>query len=134
MESPARYRELIASLMDGYDGWALSTSAAALRDVLSLCPPQARVCAWLFECLGLLPCDELIELFPDTGVVSKAWAELSHADASDVMLGSVVEPPVAPVPAPQEASTVLDSSNRNVYVARREGAGPAQAVAFPRLP
>lgn len=29
------------------DGWALSTSAAALRDVLPLCPPEARVCVWV---------------------------------------------------------------------------------------
>lgn len=28
------------------DGWALSTSAEALRDVLLLCPPSVRVCAW----------------------------------------------------------------------------------------
>lgn len=28
------------------DGWALSTSAEALRDVLALCPPEVRVCAW----------------------------------------------------------------------------------------
>jgi hypothetical protein len=28
------------------DGWALSTSSEALRDVLSLCPGGVRVCAW----------------------------------------------------------------------------------------
>lgn len=37
---------LIVSLCDRFDGWALSTGAYALRDVLPLCPPQARVCAW----------------------------------------------------------------------------------------
>jgi hypothetical protein len=37
--------ELIARLAD-YDGWALSTSAAALPAVLSLCPPGVRVAAW----------------------------------------------------------------------------------------
>jgi len=31
----------------GYDGWALSTSAAALRDLLPLCPDDARVLAWV---------------------------------------------------------------------------------------
>lgn len=31
----------------GYDGWALSTSAEALRDLLPLCPPNARVLAWV---------------------------------------------------------------------------------------
>jgi hypothetical protein len=29
-----------------YDGWALSTSAAALPAVLALCPPEVRVAAW----------------------------------------------------------------------------------------
>jgi hypothetical protein len=33
--------------LTGYDGWALSTSAAALRDLLPLCPPEARVLAWV---------------------------------------------------------------------------------------
>ena len=41
------HRELIAELEAGFpDGWALSTSAAALRDVLSMCPASTRVCAW----------------------------------------------------------------------------------------
>lgn len=30
-----------------YDGWALSTSSKALRDILPLCPPEVRVCAWV---------------------------------------------------------------------------------------
>lgn len=39
---------LLASLTAGaYAGWALSTSAKALRDLLPLCPPEARVCAWV---------------------------------------------------------------------------------------
>lgn len=38
---------LIARLVAQYpDGWALSTSSAALRDILVLCPPDTRVCAW----------------------------------------------------------------------------------------
>ncbi len=40
-----------ASLVDRLatypDGWALSTSSEALRDVLSLCPPEVRVCIWV---------------------------------------------------------------------------------------
>jgi hypothetical protein len=28
------------------DGWALSTASGSLRDVLPLCPPDVRVCAW----------------------------------------------------------------------------------------
>lgn len=39
---------LIARLQaGGYAGWALSTSAAALREVLPLCPKGARVCPWV---------------------------------------------------------------------------------------
>lgn len=39
------HAELIARLAP-YDGWALSTSAAALQAVLALCPPGVRVAAW----------------------------------------------------------------------------------------
>lgn len=41
------HAELIKRLSSTYDGWALSTSAKALRDILPLCPPEARVCAWV---------------------------------------------------------------------------------------
>ncbi len=42
------HAELVASLeSQNYTGWALSTSARALRDVLPLCPAGARVCAWV---------------------------------------------------------------------------------------
>lgn len=38
---------LVGRLMSQYpDGWALSTSAAALPRVLELCPPGVRVAAW----------------------------------------------------------------------------------------
>ena len=38
---------LIESLTASSDGWALSTSARALRDLLPLCPPTVRLCVWL---------------------------------------------------------------------------------------
>lgn len=41
------HAELIASLQTGYDGWALSTGAYALRELLPLCPPSVRVAAWV---------------------------------------------------------------------------------------
>ena len=123
----------LVSLLQGYDGWALSTSAKALRDVLPLCPPEARVaawvkpngadprtrgphslwepviyvparfrrpgrrdwlsakpargggtlmgrkpiafCGWMFGLLGAAPVDELDDLFPGTGVVSRCWEQ-----------------------------------------------------------
>lgn len=136
---------LIASLAAAHDsgaclGWALSTSARSLRDLLPLCQPEARVCAWvkpigvssrtyglhntweplivvvgrhrrpgkrdwlrampargegtlagrkpiafcawLFDLLGMLPGDTLIDMFPGTGIVARAWAELSSRPAS----------------------------------------------------
>lgn len=130
------HRHLIASLLERYDGWALSTGAYALREILPLCPPTARVCAWvkpigvssktfgihntweplivvpgrelqpgkrdwlsaqpargggtligrkpiafaawLFDLLGLLPGDELDDLFPGTGIVSRTWGYFSE--------------------------------------------------------
>lgn len=42
------HARLIAHLAEHYpDGWALSTSAAALQYVLSLCPAAVRVAAWV---------------------------------------------------------------------------------------
>jgi hypothetical protein len=41
------HRELVERLVREFpDGWALSTSAEALRDVLALCPAGVRVCSW----------------------------------------------------------------------------------------
>jgi hypothetical protein len=41
------HASLLERLTKSYpDGWALSTSSEALRDVLSLCPRGVRVCAW----------------------------------------------------------------------------------------
>ncbi len=40
--------ELVAKLVQDFpDGWALSTSAAALQAVLALCPSGVRVCVWV---------------------------------------------------------------------------------------
>lgn len=40
------HQELLNRLTCSYDGWALSTSALALRDILPSCPPGSRVAAW----------------------------------------------------------------------------------------
>ncbi len=131
------HAELIASLRSsGYDGWGLSTSSKALRDLLPLCPADAEVCvwakpecgagsrrnywealivvrgrasprgtsdvlraqpargggtlmgrkpiafcAWLFDLLGMRPGDTLVDLYPGTGIVGRAWAEVCRASA-----------------------------------------------------
>jgi hypothetical protein len=46
------FHELVDRL-DGYDGWALSTSAESLRWVLALCPRGARVLAWVKHTIGV---------------------------------------------------------------------------------
>jgi hypothetical protein len=38
---------LVASLVDAFDGWALSTSERGLRLVLPLLPPDAHICPWV---------------------------------------------------------------------------------------
>jgi hypothetical protein len=121
------HARLIAKLQ-GFDGWALSTSSKALQAVLALCPAGVRVvvwvnhvityswepvivsparpvsgvrdwlrcepdgytfrpkpstyvigqkpepfCLWVFQWLGARPEDELADLYPGSGSVSRAW-------------------------------------------------------------
>lgn len=40
------HRRLVEQL-DAFDGWALSTSARALQDVLAICPSGSRVAVWV---------------------------------------------------------------------------------------
>lgn len=123
---------LITSLQD-HDGWALSCSSPSLGILLSLCPPDVRVgawvkpfasfkrgvdpayawepviyrtcrrwvktqptcrdwvsanitlkkgvhgakpeafCFWLFDLLGMRPDDTLVDLYPGSEAVSRAW-------------------------------------------------------------
>lgn len=42
-----------------------------------------RFCHWLFECMGLGPDDELIDLFPGSGAVSGAWESWRNALQSE---------------------------------------------------
>jgi hypothetical protein len=43
-----------------------------LKRGLSGAKPE-RVCHWLFEVMGCDPTDELVDLFPGSGAVSRAW-------------------------------------------------------------
>lgn len=40
-------------------------------------------CAWLFGILGMQPGDTLDDRFPGTGIVSRAWAEISRSSTGD---------------------------------------------------
>lgn len=47
---PETHRALLARLQAEYaDGWALSLSEPSLRIILPMCPPEARVAAWISE-------------------------------------------------------------------------------------
>ena len=39
--------ELIARLCRDYDCWALSASSSSLKEILSYCPPDVRIAAWV---------------------------------------------------------------------------------------
>jgi hypothetical protein len=54
----------------------LSAQPAKRGGTLSGRKPLA-FCAFLFQSLGMLPGDELVDCFPGTGIVSRAWRELS---------------------------------------------------------
>ena len=43
-----------------------------LKRGLTGAKPQ-RLCWWIFACAGMGPGDELVDLFPGTGAVSRAW-------------------------------------------------------------
>jgi hypothetical protein len=46
-DDPATHRRLIERLSDEYDCWALSLHEPALREILNMCPSDARVAAWV---------------------------------------------------------------------------------------
>lgn len=171
--------DLVAQLMDEYpDGWALSTSAAALELVLPLCPAptwskknkgrrldgtgvrvlawcrtstpwrpvgiqygwepvilyggrrknktdgfvrdfmcngdQADVaftgakpysfCAWIFECLGARFGDNLVDMFPGSGAVGRAWDQWSRQQSLTSTHAALPRP--ESVPLPVSASSV----------------------------
>jgi hypothetical protein len=181
VDFPALIASLEASRDAGALGWALSTSAKSLRDLLPLCPPQARVCAWvkphgisprtyglhnawepvivvggrarrpgkrdwlrampargegtlpgrkpiafcawLFELLGMEPGDTLVDLFPGTGIVARAWAEVSSGAAATSSRSSATLPESATVvevlsdgPSSGSAATLLESATHLVSV------------------
>lgn len=45
--SEVDHASLVSRLQADFDGWALSTSAQSLQNVLALCPPGVRVASWV---------------------------------------------------------------------------------------
>lgn len=54
----------------------LAASITLRKGLVGAKPPE--FCAWLFEVLGMQTGDELDDLFPGTGIVSKLWKEKSN--------------------------------------------------------
>lgn len=203
-------RRATSSPTEKIDGWALSTSVRALRDLLPLAPVGARVCAWvkphgvssqtfglhnaweplivvggrrrrggirdwlramparfggelpgrkpiafcawLFDCLGMVQGDSFEDLFPGSGIVSRAWAEIasrkysrdasprSRADASLVDEGDAspmedVDPSVDPAEpvqgttaAPGVAADEVGQESARRAPTRGEGAEPLRGL------
>jgi hypothetical protein len=174
------HRELVERLVAEFpDGWALSTSADALRWVWPLCPDGSWVGAyvksvptvgtelrarrswepvifsggrprppdapwlrdwvyartlpsfpghvvgmkppdfswWLFDCLGLQPYDELVDLFPGSGAVGLAWERFRRAPAGRDISPIGLEPVEASRTTSDDASR---SGPGNVSVDARE--------------
>lgn len=74
--------------------WGGRQRPPGVRDWLSALPARGggdlmgrkplRFCCWLFDLLGLQPGDELVDLFPGTGIVGRAWAAVSSGALGDV--------------------------------------------------
>ena len=60
----------------GVRDWLQAQPARLGRSKLIGRKPLA-FCAWLFDLLGMLPGDELVDLFPGSGGVGRAWHEVS---------------------------------------------------------
>ncbi len=69
------------ALRPGKRDWLLAQPARFGGELMGRKP--VAFCAFLFEALGMLPGDKLVDLFPGTGAVSRAWASLgAGGDAS----------------------------------------------------
>lgn len=45
-----------------------------------------RFCFWLFDALNLIPTDDLVDLFPGTGAIGRAWVRWQHQAPEQFML------------------------------------------------
>jgi predicted nucleic acid-binding Zn ribbon protein len=64
----------------GVRDWLRAQPARGSGDLMGRKP--LAFCAWLFDCLGMVSGDQLVDLFPGTGIVTRAWAELSSRSSA----------------------------------------------------
>jgi hypothetical protein len=65
----------------GFRDWLFAQPARFGGELMGRKP--LAFCAFLFEQLGLLPGDTFEDLYPGTGIVSRAWRELSSGARAD---------------------------------------------------
>lgn len=65
----------------GTKDWLRAHPARGWGDLMGRKP--IAFCAWLFDCLGMVPGDELVDLFPGTGMVTRAWREVCRSGSPD---------------------------------------------------
>lgn len=177
------HEALIARLVAEFpDGWALSTSAAALPRVLASCPPGVRVAAWfrgerptrsfrplnawepviylggrarestakerrldalvkfsrprltdpnrvagakpaefafwIFDLLGALPDDDLVDLFPGSGGIARAWAAYQHGGEASRVDVATLRLDLGPVASELHDASRLTSDETEAVAAR----------------
>lgn len=120
-----------------YDGWALSTSARALQDVLGMCPPGSRVAVWVrgerpTRSAGPLNAWEPVIYFGgrrDASRFTMAGERVaaSSSDASRQPGERVVEDLRDASPAPARATRHAGESRQVSSVAASDASRPAAA-------
>ena len=54
-----------------------------------LCGAKPRdFCFWVFDLLGMKPGDELVDVFPGTGIVGRCWEEMKKEPARQLELAN----------------------------------------------
>lgn len=69
-------------------------------------------CAWLFGLLGMQPGDDLEDLFPGTGVVTRAWRHLSLSAGDGRQLGLSIKGVAAAGPTAGAVAVAHDVARR----------------------
>ena len=72
------------------------------------------------------PGDDLVDLFPGTGIVGNAWAELSRAAADDVAVSSSATPSLPGVADPRSLRASSSRLERRGAVVRPRAATPSE--------
>lgn len=75
-------------LRPGKRDWLAAQPARRGGSTLIGRKPEA-FCVWMFELLGMLPGDSLEDLYPGSGIVGRAWAEVCRNGIRDGCVASI---------------------------------------------